>query len=164
MTKLNKYNQYELRDFIRESNLIEGIVREPTGHEIVASTSFLRLPNLTVKDMITIVNVYQPDAVIRDETNLNVIVNNYVAPEGDPKIPLHLEYLLHRAKRSVASPYEVHVEYQVLHPFTDGNGRSGRILWLWMMLRQDFRRYSKYRMPPHGFLQMYYYQSLAAQS
>ena len=36
------------------------------------------------------------------------------------------------------------------HPFTDGNGRSGRALWLWQMNNHA----------PFGFLHTFYYQTL----
>jgi Fic family protein len=38
----------------------------------------------------------------------------------------------------------------------DGNGRSGRAIWLWQMLRQEGGA-------PLGFLHHFYYQTLEAQ-
>ena len=46
---------------------------------------------------------------------------------------------------------ETHVRYELLHPFLDGNGRSGRALWLWLMGQA-----------PLGFLHTFYYQTLSA--
>lgn len=42
--------------------------------------------------------------------------------------------------------------YETLHPFTDGNGRSGRALWLWAM--------GGIHRAPLGFLHHFYYQAL----
>lgn len=50
-------------------------------------------------------------------------------------------------------PWEVHIAYEMLHPFTDGNGRSGRMLWAWQM--RNF---------PLDFLHTFYYQTLNALS
>ena len=51
-----------------------------------------------------------------------------------------------------ASPFAVHVAYENLHPFMNGNGRSGRALWLWHM--------GGIEKVPLGFLRTWYYQSL----
>ena len=53
-----------------------------------------------------------------------------------------------------SSAYVLHCRYESLHPFTDGNGRSGRALWLWMM--------GGIEEAPLGFLHTWYYQSLEA--
>ena len=55
-----------------------------------------------------------------------------------------------------ASPYDVHCEYEDLHPFMDGNGRTGRALLAWMMIRRKGWE-STFALP---FLHRWYYQSL----
>ena len=52
--------------------------------------------------------------------------------------------------------FEAHVAYETLHPFTDGNGRSGRALWAKHMLADGQDGYWLER----GFLHTFYYQSL----
>ena len=56
---------------------------------------------------------------------------------------------------SETDPWVFHVQYERLHPFTDGNGRSGRALWAWQMMR---RREGL----ALGFLHRFYYQTLVA--
>lgn len=138
----------KLLDFIRESNRIEGILREPTQEELRAAINFMSLQEVDIGDLITFVSVYQPDAELRDRPGLNVTVGGYRPPLGDITIKTRLMDILSDA--TWADPYEIHHRYESLHPFTDCNGRSGRMLWLWMMGDA-----------PLGFLHTWYYQSLA---
>lgn len=141
--------------FIDESNRIEGINRPATPAEVKEFDRFMALEKITLADMKKFVKVYQPDAELRRMKGQNVSVGGYVPPEGGIEIRKGLIALLKAV--SALEPwlrrrkaYFVHMEYERLHPFTDGNGRSGRMLWLWMM--QD---------APLGFLHHWYYQSLA---
>jgi len=140
-------------DFIRESNKIEGIRREPTQAEIETFEEFLQLPSITLASLKKFVKVYQPNAVLRNKAGLNVRVGTYIPPKGGPHITEELKKILESAnagKYAMMETYAVHHLYESLHPFTDGNGRSGRMLWRWMM-----------REAPLGFLHHWYYQSLA---
>lgn len=133
-------------DFITESNKIEGIHRPPRKAEVKEFHRFMNLPEVTLGDVQKFVSVYQPDAVLRDKPHLNVRVGSHIAPMGGPEIVDDLKSLL--SDKGI-TPYQRHIEYENLHPFTDGNGRSGRMLWAWEM-----------RQIPLGFLHMFYYQTL----
>ena len=149
-----------IKNFIAESNRIEGILRDPTLEEIAALETFVGLPQITIGDMAALVSAFQPGAVIRDRVGMNVSVGNHMAPLGGRAIVIDLDTLLVRANRSpgVYHPWSLHVDYETLHPFTDGNGRSGRALWLWMMLRLGVHHAA--RAKNLGFLHTFYYQTL----
>jgi hypothetical protein len=85
---------------------------------------------------------------------MNVRVGNHVAPIGGPEIRIRLRKLLRQAGTPDATPFHIYCAYEHLHPFTDGNGRSGRALWLRMMGGPDYA--------PLGFLQHFHHQALAA--
>lgn len=142
--------------FIRESNMIEGIRRDPTEEEIQATAAFLRAP-LTLESVKAVQSVYAPGKPIRDKVGMNVRIGNHIPPVGGPLIPQLLEHTLKKVMHPRSTPWSAHVQFQNLHPFMDGNGRTGRAVWAWHMILQGF--------DPFGlpFLHRFYYQTLAAQ-
>lgn len=145
-----------LLDFIIESNKIEGIHRLVTLEEIQVTEKFMQLQVITVEAMCELVHVLEPGVELRDKVGMNVRVGSYFPPLGDPFVRKSLESIL--SSMSKHSPYYIHNKYECLHPFTDCNGRSGRLLWLWMMDKLSDR------MAGLGFLHAWYYQSLKAVS
>jgi fido (protein-threonine AMPylation protein) len=143
----------ETVDFVRESNRIEGINKEPTKGEMLEHDRFIDLAVVTAVDLKRFVAVYQPNARIRNRIGMNVRVGSYAPKPGSEMIPILLEELLDDIEEK--TPYQAHVEYELLHPFTDGNGRSGRALWAWHMIQNK----GNYNL---GFLHHFYYQSLDA--
>ena len=139
---------FNIGDFIRESNKIEGILHPPSYEELEVYKWFLALHNPLIEDLIDFVSIVQPGAVLRSMPGLNAGIRKYEAPLGGPNIEGRLGEILH----SEYSPHRSHVEYELLHPFTDGNGRSGRVLWLHKM--------GGIEEAPLGFLHTFYYQTL----
>lgn len=143
-----------LMEFVRESNRIEGITREPTLFELLAHEDFIALPQITLTALQTLVHVLQPGARLRSRPGDDVIVGGHVPPAGGPFVREHLQMCLDYWIKHM-TPYKFHLEYENLHPFTDGNGRSGRAIWLWQMVKRGDS-------VPLGFLHTFYYQALAA--
>jgi hypothetical protein len=148
-----------LSGFVRESNRIEGINRPPTADELDATLRFVGLGTLTRDDVTGLVGVFQPDAVLRDQPGLNVRVGPHRPPAGGPDISTALDEIIGIA-HTATHPYVTHHAYETLHPYTDGNGRSGRALWLWGMRRRDKFGRSFDLVLELGFLHTWYYQSL----
>jgi hypothetical protein len=145
-----------LYSFVSESNKIEGIRRRPRPAEVRALRIFTELREVTALDVRQLVSVFQPGAVLRDRVGVNVRVGDHAAPPGGPEITLKLDDLLRRVN-SLEDPYSLHAEYEILHPFTDCNGRSGRAIWAWQMIQTR-----GVGALDRGFLHEWYYQSLAA--
>lgn len=134
-------------DFIKESNRIEGILRDPTQEEVSEFHRFMDLDLVCIDDVMQFVKVYQSDAILRDRQGLDVRVGSYLPPRGGVDIRGRLVDLLEDT--TDINAYKIHLRYEMLHPFTDCNGRSGRMLWAWQM--KDISL---------GFLHRFYYQAL----
>ena len=139
---MTKQDLYKL---VKESNEIERIFSEPTQTEIDELERFINLKEITIKELQKFISVYQPDAKLRDDYFMDVRVGSYYPPFGGPGIPISLQKILD----SNQDAYNLHISYEKLHPFTDGNGRSGRALWAWKM--KDITG---------GFLLNFYFQTL----
>jgi hypothetical protein len=143
-------------NFIRESNRIEGILRDPTEDEIAAHEQLLGVVQLTPTTVGDFQAVIAPGMPIRRHKGMNVRVGNHVAPEGGPSIVGRLRRILDKANRASDSPWRVHVAFETLHPCMDGNGRTGRAIWAWQMQGLG---HDPFALP---FLHRFYYQTLDA--
>ena len=141
----------ELHKFIIESNLIEGITEEPDRCEVDAYRKFISGP-LTSSSVLKLQAVIAPAEPLRSEVGMNVRVGDHVAPKGGDWVVKQFDDIITQAPR--ADPFTVHRRFLNLHPFIDGNGRTSRAIWLWMMIHQS-RDWSL------GFLHTFYYQTLS---
>ena len=137
-----------LVDFIRESNMIEGIIHNPSNQEVQVYVDFLDLDKITVQDLEHFVSKIQPNAELRRKVGTDVRVGNHIPMLGGHQVEIELTNLLNGIHYE--NSYLTHLKYENLHPFTDGNGRSGRALWLWQ----------RKSIPRIGFLHTFYYQTL----
>lgn len=143
----------DIHRFVTESNHIEGI-HDVNPNELTEFRRFINLRTITVEELERFVSVYQPEAKLRTKAGMDVRIGMYLPPRGGPGIAQDLEPLLDLANSSRAdiAAFQVHVLYEKLHPFTDGNGRSGRMLWYHMMRGTELMSL--------GFLHAFYYQTL----
>lgn len=147
---IRKWSMCDLCRFLIESNKIEGIYQKPTKDQIHKSKAFLKLSTIKVGDLCNMANSFEPGVFLRVHSGMDVRVGNHIAPKGGPEIILDLQHLL---ESSNLDPFQTHRWFETLHPFTDGNGRTGRIYWLWQMIKMGFST-------GLGFLHTWYYQTL----
>lgn len=144
-----------LREFLIESNRIEGIPAHADIH-IKAAGDFLETDEFTVDALCSYVHeITNGRELLREKPGMNVRVGDHRPIPGGPLVANILRRIMSKAAKNLAHPYLIHHEYETLHPFMDGNGRSGRLLWAWQMLRFGYKPGIDI-----GFLHAYYYQSL----
>lgn len=143
-----------VKKFMTESLKIEGINRAPTQDEIEATIIFLARPVLDIDHVLELQAVYAPGKPLRTQPGMNVRIGNYIVPPGGPAIGYRLEELCRWFNGPVASPWWGHIYFEKLHPFIDGNGRTGRTIWAWQMLKLEKDPFAL------SFLHQYYYQTL----
>jgi hypothetical protein len=118
-----------VREFVRFSNRMTGILREPTPAEIGAHRGLLAANSLSVENLEVFVQHVAPGTGWRMRTSEDARRGADAGPRQD------LETIVRAARAQRASAAEVHRLYQLLRPFTDANGRCGRALWMWQMMR-----------------------------
>ncbi|MFQ5990796.1 MAG: Fic family protein [Nitrospiraceae bacterium] len=152
---MRTYDLDQLREFVRESERIEGIHREPRRAQVRAHEHFLGLGEPDLQDLCNVALSLEPRARLREQPAMNVRIANHRPPSGGPEIPSHAEFLVRQVVLNRGTPYRLHIEYETLHPFMDGNGRTGRLLWAWQMIHHDISPGIDL-----GFLHAWYYQGL----
>lgn len=141
----------KITNFAIESNNIEGIY-DDVQHMLAEGRlwAFLILDEVTVTDLCAFNSGHGDLRLL----NQDVRVGNHIPPCGGAHIGYALEDILKDAMKAELTVASIHERFENLHPFTDGNGRTGRALWLWQMVNQE-----EYWIQ-NLFLQQWYYDSL----
>jgi hypothetical protein len=138
---------------VAESLRIEGIDRRPTDEEIAEHRRFMRLERLSISELEAFLEIYRPGARLRMYPGEdNIRVGPHVPPKSGEHIAAQLKALLEDINAEKIDPWSAHVQFETLHPFSDGNGRCGRICWYFSM-----RNSSRVDL---GFLHGFYLQTL----
>jgi len=58
------------------------------------------------------------------------VPHEFMPPLGGVSVGYALDSLLYKINDKEINSFNAHCEFEALHPFTDCNGRSGRMLWL----------------------------------
>ena len=150
-----------LRDFIIESNRISGITQKICKDDADAYEDLLRLNKLTIESLLELLQFICPQGRLRSRTGMDVKRGNHTPPLGGYDVVKELTELLRLINESAYKGYgtkvafATHLMFERLHPFTEGNSRIGRAIWLWLMWH-DMDAMQR------GFLHSFYFQTLQA--
>lgn len=148
--------------FVAESNMIEGITREPLRDELDITRNTIELDALLPGHLERAAQIFtRENGALRDRFGMNVKIQKgntiiHAPPPGGPTIPRLLLDMVDDINRMTGTPFKNHRSFETLHPFMDGNGRTGRLLWAFDMKKRGEAWHKL------GFLHTWYYQSLAA--
>lgn len=129
-------------DFVRVSNRMAGIIREPTASEISAHRGLLAANALRVENLELFVH-HVAHGALRSEPGARTPSANERMPPPAGDLKADLATIVLAAQKQAASPQRLHRIYTLLSPFTDGNGRCGRALLMWQIIRASRRAKSR---------------------
>ena len=142
-----------LYQFVVESNMIEGI-HSPEAHvdhyDRLVDFLGLKLGDIDIDALIA----FNTAGELRKNSGMNVRIGNHIPPPGGDLVVIRLDDII-KSVHDNRHPYSVHIQFESLHPFTDGNGRTGRALWLFQMIEMFGWNMNR------TFLHEWYYQSLS---
>lgn len=153
--KPTRFIEYEVIAFLKESLAIERINRPVTEKEIEVTSAFLCFETIDYDAICSLQAVYAPGYPVRDKAGMNVHIGGRIPMAGGPKVVTQLTRLVDSIIAGRLDPLEAHTAFEILHPFMDGNGCTGRTLWAWHKLRLGLYPFN------FSFLQQWYYDTLA---
>jgi Fic family protein len=154
--------------FIYESNAIEGsrlsqqeveaiikkqyVKKSLSRHEVQEAENAVKAFNLikTRDFTLTQKNLKSLHSIVTEKLDVpigfkkeNIVVNNKQTTDPkDVRIELQKLFTWYKNSKNIVHPFEraliFHNRFERIHPFTDGNGRVGRLILNWMLIKDGY--------------------------
>jgi len=123
-----------IEEFIRNSNAIERVYDESAVDSSLRAWNYLKQHDTLTEEVIKtthnkILHNRQPE-IAGGFRNIHVRVGQDTPP-APIKVPDLIAELLTITPETHPEAINWHVRFEKIHPFADGNGRIGRIIYLW---------------------------------
>jgi fido (protein-threonine AMPylation protein) len=132
-------NDDELQ-FLEQSNWIEGVYDPPSLDDAVRAWKYLKKQTMLTIDVVEIVhrllmkNKSLPPEELGAYRKSEVTIGGRMGLNA-VMIPQAMDVWLNNANLTPSLWKEHHVQFEKVHPFIDGNGRTGRMFMNWERLK-----------------------------
>lgn len=137
MTNRTVMSDLDMQKHIHESNLIEGIDDPAEDKRSLKAWGWLeKQDKIDVIVLLTLHRKITMKQLTKDEAGsfrrVQVWVGNHTPP-NPASVPYMVENWLKMFM--IDTPQLAHISFERIHPFVDGNGRTGRMLMWWHEMR-----------------------------
>lgn len=124
----------KLKEYISESNAIEDVHTQSSIDDSLDAWNYLEKQDSLPHDVVQrahehILKNRQPE-IAGDYRDIQVSIGERTPPPP-VVVQSEMEKLLHWEPVDPLEAIEWHIAFEHIHPFADGNGRIGRLIYLW---------------------------------